>query len=57
MANQGLHKENPPIEREVRHKERQMESQVAMGATHDSYSKFFKFQPPTFSKMDIMEDP
>ena len=42
MANQGIHREDPPIEREARHRERQVEPHVVMGATHVSYSKFVK---------------
>ena len=44
-------------DRKERHKERQVEPQVAVGATHVSYLKFVKYQPLTFFKMDILENP
>ena len=45
MANQGIHREELLIVREVRHKERQVEPQLKVGVTHISYSKFVKLYP------------
>ena len=42
MANQRIHGKDPFIEREARHKERQVKPQVALGANHVSYYDFVK---------------
>ena len=57
MANQGIHKEDPLVEKEARHREKQFKPQVEVGVTHISYSEFVKLQPLTFSRVDILEDP
>ena len=57
MAIQGIHGENHLTKREARHREGYVEPQVVVGAIQVFYSEFVKLLPPTFSEVDISEDP